>query len=386
MNRCAKKVTVFAFALLSLLGAVGAAAAVLVQSTPDDGLQPRLTVDQQGGIHLLYFKKRLDRPDAREGNLYYRQYLADEDRFSLPVKVSSQAYNLQTVSISRASIAVDAAGRVHVIWYLPRSFEYFYSRSNTERNQFTPQQSMVSEYAIGLDAGADIAALDNRVAIAWGAGDLSREFERTVFVRLSNDAGESFQPEMPVGNPDLGACACCSLATDFLNQDELFVAYRSAVNGVGRHTQLLTLSIENNEISGSSYAEVSKLQQWELSSCPLSTNDIGIDNNANRWLVFETAARIVQKNLQSEEAPTLVAEPLSATRQKNPAIAFNSAGEHLVVWGEGISHSRGGSLNMRLFGADGQVLDSNFTAEIEIPEFSFPAVANLPNGDFLLLY
>ena len=75
-------------------------AEVIVQRTPDGGLQPRLVQDAEGTIHLLYFKKRLNRPAAREGNLYYRQYDSEENQFGLPVKVSSQAFAIQTFSIA----------------------------------------------------------------------------------------------------------------------------------------------------------------------------------------------------------------------------------------------------------------------------------------------
>ena len=60
------------FTLLLTLGGQ-ARAEILVQETPDGGLQPRLVQAADGGIHLLYFKKRLNRPAAREGNLYYRE-------------------------------------------------------------------------------------------------------------------------------------------------------------------------------------------------------------------------------------------------------------------------------------------------------------------------
>lgn len=368
----------------SLCSAV--AAEVVVQPTPDNGLQPRLTVTANGDVHLLYFRKRLDRPSAREGNLYYRQYSAADHSFSTPIKVSSTAFPLQTFSIARASMAVDGEGRVHVIWYPSREGKYYYSRSNTARSEFEPQQSMVTAYAEGIDAGADIAAFNHNVAIAWGAGDLSREHERTVFVRLSTDNGATFGPEQMSGDPALGACACCALAAEYLDDSELFIGYRSAINGIGRHMQLLTLQLAEQGIAGASYGPMDTLQEWEMSSCPLSTNDIAIDQNQARWLVFETASRIVQKQLVAESVPTLVAEPDKKTRQKNPSVAINGQGERLVVWGEGISHSRGGKLDLRLFDADGELLDSGYTDTIEIPDFSFPAAANLPNGDFLVLY
>ena len=98
-------------AILLLLCSVVARAEVFVTSTPDGGLQPRLVTAADGGVHLLYFKKRLSAPSAREGNLYYREYLREERRFGLPVKVSSTAFNLQTFAIARASMAFDGEGR-----------------------------------------------------------------------------------------------------------------------------------------------------------------------------------------------------------------------------------------------------------------------------------
>ena len=368
-----------------LLFSSAAISEVHIQATPDRGLQPRLISDDSGNIHLLYFKKRLRAPAAREGNLYYRQYLPEQNRFGNPVKVSSGAFNLQTFSIARAAIAIDGEGRIHAVWYRANDGEYFYARSNPERTQFEAQQSMVSEFAEGIDATADVAASGNDVAIVWAAGDLSREYERTVYARLSQDNGENFGEEFGLSNPDLGACAWCSLASDFID-DDLFVAYRSAIDGVGRHMQLLTLERAEGESIGSSYGPVGALQEWELSSCPLSTNDIVLDEDSGNWLVFETEYRIIQMELESEAGAMAVADPFVKTRQKNPALAFNGKDQRLIAWGEAISHARGGRLNMRLLDFDGEVEGFSFEEEITIPNYSFPAAASLPNGDFLVLY
>lgn len=380
-----RSVTMIVVALFLLAGGV-ANAAVLIQPTPDGGFQPRLVVDEQGGIHLLYFKKRLRAPSAREGNLYYRQYLPEENRFGLPIKVSSQAYNLQTFAIARASMAIDGEGRIHVVWYRPRSEQYFYTRSNTQRNQFETQRPMVAEFGEGLDAGADVAALGSQVAVVWAAGDLSREYERTVYARISDDFGASFGEEMALGNPDLGACACCVVATDYSDEDDLLVAYRSAIDGIGRHMQLLNVQFTEGQISGGSYGALEALQEWELSACPLSTNDIVLDENSQQWLVFETKARIIQMKMAADAVPSAVGEPFIRTRQKNPAVAINQQGDRLIAWGEAISHTKGGRLNMRLFDAEGALKDYDFQQDITIPNFSFPAAAKLPSGDFLVLY
>ena len=371
---------------LALLLGSAAIAEIRIQETPDGGVQPRLTVDDSGNIHLLYFKKRLSAPSAREGNLYYRQYLPEQERFGLPVKVSSNAFDIRTFAIARASIAVGGEGRVHVVWYLPRDNQYFYTRSNIARSQFQAQQAVVDVFGEGLDAGADIAALGSQVAIVWGAGALSREYERTVYGRISNDFGATFGDELQMGSKELGACACCSLATNFDHKNELAIAYRSAIDGVGRHMQALTVQFADKAIQQGQYAELSKLQEWELSACPLSTNDITVDAAAKQWLVFETEGRINQLQLGTGSDAMPVAEPFIKTRQKNPAVAINNQGDRLIVWGEAISQTRGGRLNMHLFADDGSDKNAGFTEEVSIPKFSFPAATVLPSGDFLVLY
>ncbi len=377
-------------AILLLLCSVVARAEVFVTSTPDGGLQPRLVTAADGGVHLLYFKKRLSAPSAREGNLYYREYLREERRFGLPVKVSSTAFNLQTFAIARASMAFDGEGRAHVVWYLPRENRYLYARSDAQRLQFEEQRSLVSEYIEGVDAAADVAAEGNQVAIVWGAGALSAEQERTVYARFSDDGGESFGAEQRVGNNDLGACACCSLAAEFDTQGRLSIAYRSAIDGVGRHMQWLTLHAETpslataNEALRGDYSPLQPLQEWEMSSCPLSTNDFALDKNGEPWVAFETAARIIR--LKANGTAAAVQEPATQTRQKNPSIAVAANGDVLTAWGEAISHSKGGALRAQLEDANGVIIEWELGTEITLPNFSFPAAAAIGGNDFLLLW
>ena len=377
-------------AILLLLCSVVARAEVFVTSTPDGGLQPRLVTAADGGVHLLYFKKRLSAPSAREGNLYYREYLREERRFGLPVKVSSTAFNLQTFAIARASMAFDGEGRAHVVWYLPRENRYLYARSDAQRLQFEEQRSLVSEYIEGVDAAADVAAEGNQVAIVWGAGALSAEQERTVYARFSDDGGESFGAEQRVGNNDLGACACCSLAAEFDTQGRLSIAYRSAIDGVGRHMQWLTLHAETpslataNEALRGDYSPLQPLQEWEMSSCPLSTNDFALDTNGEPWVAFETAARIIR--LKANGTAAAVQEPATQTRQKNPSIAVAANGDVLTAWGEAISHSKGGALRAQLEDANGVIIEWELGTETTLPNFSFPAAAAIGGNDFLLLW
>ena len=114
------------------------------------------------------------------------------------------------------------------------------------------------------------------------------------------------------------------MAAEYMNDDDILVAYRSAINGIGRDMQLLTITGVSGELSGASYGAMHESQKWEASFCPLSTNDIALDSNNNRWLVFETKGRIQQLNLSNSSDPSRVGPPFTETRQKNPAIAFNN--------------------------------------------------------------
>lgn len=376
-----------------LMHSAAVTAEVIEIRTPDEGLQPRLVTDAAGGVHLLYFKKRLRAPSAREGNLYYREYLPTERRFGLPVQVSSTAYDLQTFAIARASFAIDGEGRAHVMWYLPRAAQFFYSRSNPERSRFETQRSMVTQFIEGVDAAGDVAAVGNQVALLWGAGALSSEESRTVYARFSDDGGVSFGPELQVGNRDIGACACCSLAAEFDTRGQLAVAYRSALEGVGRHMQLLTLHSSAASLAESGldlrgdYAPLQTLQEWELSSCPLSTNDLLRDASGTIWATVETEARVIR--LQLGGAASAVREPASPTRQKNPALAIGAQGEIFTAWGEAISHSKGGTLRAQLESSTGELSAWQLSGEPDervLPNYSFPAAAALAGGDFLLVW
>jgi hypothetical protein len=362
----------------------------ILEATPERAIQPRLVVDQAGTIHLLYFRKRVQDPRNREGDLYYRKRIegaaaGGADSWSVPTRVSSQSFSFQD-AVGRAGIAVDGQGGVHVVWFRDRpDTGYFYTRLIPGHPGFEAQREMVVTHNEGLDAGAEIAAEGMQVAIIWAAGDLQRESERTIYMRHSADGGGSFGEEIMLGDPALGACACCALAAEFSAADRLHVAYRSAINNGGRHMQLLTV---NPAVADQThYRPATELQQWEIHACPVSTNDL-LRHDSQMWLSFETRARAMLEHFDPasghSDARTL-AVPLTETRQKNSTLAINAKGEILVVWGEAISYSRGGALNLILLDADNHPLPVE-VPDITIQDFSFPAVAALPDNRFLILY
>ena len=366
-----------------------AQARVLIKSTPDEGIQPRMVNDKNGDVHLLYFKAR-EGEEAKIGNLYYRQYIQDKNTWSHRVRVTTQSYS-HLDAVGRAGIAVDGDGRIHVVWYQVRPEQYFYTRSNVVRTGFEPQRSIVMDNLEGLDAGADITARGRTVAIVWAAGDLMHEAKRSVYAIISLDGGISFGEEQQFSDPAKGVCACCGLAADLIQDNELAVAYRSAVNGNGRHMQLLSADLQQGQISGSSdyYKVLHPLQQWNLAGCPVTTNSFTEGNNPGAWLVFESEGRIIQLNLRDSNSISPVDASSTMVRQKNPVIAFNDRNEKLVAWGEAAGHVSGGVLKFRLFSnttVESSEPGPELNQHTNIPNYSFPAAAALRDGSFLILY
>jgi hypothetical protein len=375
---------IWALVLLLLPVIAKAQAGIEIQRTPDNGLHPRMFQDADGAVHLLYFRKRSNSPRSREGDLFYRQWDTAEGDWGTAIRVSSKSFNYAD-PIYRANFDIDNDGRIHVVWYTARPSEFMYTRSSPERSEFGLQRSLVSENLEGIDAGADITVSDNNVAVVWAAGALTEEDQRTVYARYSTDYGETFSNEIMLGDKSLGACACCSLAVEHNQQDQLIVAYRSAIDGVGRHMQLL--SIDPSDVNQEkNYASLHALQQWDLSACPVTTNDFGEDYQQNDWLVFESESRIVQMNITAGTDPELVAEPTTRTRQKHPSIAFSSDGYKLITWGEGISFTKGGTLDWQLFDNNGEPVEAAVKQEVTIPDNSSPAAVVTPAGSFLILY
>src|SRR5262249_13318571 len=132
------------FACLSVAADPGK---VTLIRTPDSGIQPQAVVDQQGTVHLIYYKG-----DAGEGDIFYVQRKAKENEFSAPIRVNSQSGSaIAAGSIRGPQLAVGKNGRVHVAWdgmgkgATPARFEgkraapLLYTRLNDSATAFEPE-------------------------------------------------------------------------------------------------------------------------------------------------------------------------------------------------------------------------------------------------------
>lgn len=359
--------------------------AIRLETVPDHGIQPLLATDARGMVHLIYFKGSTTDGTDHSGHLYYRSY--EQDRWSPAVQVSSSPFDRKD-AIARASFALDGNGRVHVTWLNNDLPALMYSQSDIDRKRFAAERAIVREPMQGVESSASIAAWENTVSIVWHAGDLDEEEARRVYAIHSQDAGAGFRAVRSLDAARLGACACCGLAANHGSNGHLLVAYRSAINGDGRHMQLLD-SGPGEESQGGTRL----LSEWLIAGCPVTTSDFTHRTSAgsgkpDQWLVFETQGRIhaFDAGNPGHAAPEPVRESLVPARQKHPAIAVNDAGYRLVVWGEAPGFVAGGSLNLQLTDKTGKILPAPDTRHRRIADYSAAAVATLDDGSFLVLY
>ena len=84
---------------------------VELKRVPHDGIQPQVAVDQNGTVHLVYFKG-----DPSQGDLFYARS-NDGEKFSDPVRVNSVPGTAIAIgNIRGARIAVGRRGNVYVVW------------------------------------------------------------------------------------------------------------------------------------------------------------------------------------------------------------------------------------------------------------------------------
>lgn len=342
---------------------------VHIERVPDNGIQPRLIADADGGVHLLYFKKADSDQRKNSGNLFYRKFLAP-GKWTKALRVS-QAFN-HNDAIGKASMAVDAQKRRHIVWFVSNPPGYWYSRSRD--NSFELPRSLVTDNLDGTEAEASIAVHENLVTINWHAGDLRAESRRQVYSITSNNSGTSFAREIAISDPTLGACACCGLVSSYQENGRLNIAYRSAVNDTGRHMQLLSSSMALPDW------QTNTLSEWSLNTCPVSSNAI-----LDHWLVFETRGRIYKTDFSTVGNPVGV-NTHDGERQKHPAIAINSATQKLITWSEGDGYFNGGELHIALFDAQDRVMETPEPSGMMIPDYSVAAAIALENDAFLVLY
>ncbi|MCH8326997.1 MAG: hypothetical protein IID15_00550 [Candidatus Marinimicrobia bacterium] len=370
------RILTFAFIMLttSALSAGGAEQVEYLQ-VPDGGIQPQAVADAHGTLHLVYYQGA-----SKQGNLYYVTRAQGQSGWSSPIQVNSMNGSAdRNEAISRAQIAVDPDGRVHVVWFNIRPTMYWYTRKAGSDAGFETQRNLVTRYSAGVESGASIA-VDGQggVFVAWHAGDFAHEDQRAVYMTRSNDGGQTFGREVRVNPDDSGACACCGLKTMVGGQGTVYVSYRAAGDKVHRNMVLL-----NSTDGGASFVSTT-VHAWNIHACPVSTTTIagGPGGPAVAW---ETQGQVYFAKL-SDLGTVIGAPGESSVRRKNPAMAINREGLVLLAWAEALGYRAGGQLYWQIYSAGGAVTESRGQLEESLPDFSIPEVVAMSDGKFVIIY
>ena len=344
--------------------------------TPDDGIQPRAVVDNQGTIHLIYYKKA-----SENGDLFYITRQPDKPSWTRPIRVNTTAKSVvPNGSIGMAQLALGKQGRVHVTWFDMHAAKFWYTRLNDDKTDFEAQRNLVTRFNKGIEASGALAA-DGKgnVYMVWHAG-LSSEAKRRVYVTHSKDDGKSFSPERRASPGDTGACGCCGLSAITDREGTLYVSYRAAGQNVHRDMTLL----ESSD-SGQSFTEQT-IHRWKLNACPVTTTTFAQQPNSGVIVAWETEGRSYLADIDKLSIASSVGPAPPTGRQKNPSVAVNSDGITLITWGLGRGYASGGRLHWQVFGADGKPTNQKGKVEGDMPLLSVAAAVSSPDGRFVIIH
>lgn len=370
--------------------------AVALARVPGSGIQPQVSVQGDGTVHLLYFAGE---PEA--GDLFYARRGPIEADFSAPVRVSSEAGSAVAVGTIRGGqIALGKDNRVHVVWNGSgadgegnRSHEdtpLLYSRLDAATGKFEPQRNLMTRTKT-LDGGGTVAAdRYGNVTIAWHAMDRDATVEgeamRRVYITRSMDDGGTFPAETPVADASPGVCGCCGMAGTADSGGRVLLLYRAAKNGLARPMVLLRGDRADKE-KGPVFRSTD-VQDWNSSTCPMSSESLAEDKGGDTWLAWETKGQVWMARCGAADgalsAP--VSPPGEGGTRKHPRLAVDSRGEVLLVWTEGTAWKRGGALAWQVFTAEGEAIAGAAGRADGVPVWSFAAAIARADGGFEILY
>ena len=354
---------------------------------PSGGIQPRVAVDARGVAHVVYFTG-----EPANGDLFYAT-VTDAGVFSAPIRVNSEPGSaIATGTVRGARLAVGRNGRVHVAWNgsgraTPKAAAgatpMLYTRLDPRRRVFEPQRNLI-QFAVGLDGGGAIAADDKgRVFVAWHAGgpESKDEGDRRVWVARSTNDGQTFSKEQPASDASTGACGCCGMDGLIDRSGALYLLYRSARDVVHRDTYLLRSDDDARKF------ESTKLQEWDIGACPMSTFALADDANGV-IAAWETGGQVQFARVSTpsgEIAVTRVEAPGAVRSRRHPALATNARGHILFAWSEGTAWQRGGVVVWQVFDKDGGPISAAGRAP-GVPVWGLVSAYARRDGGFNVVY
>lgn len=351
---------------------------------PEGGLQPQVTVDERGTLHMVYLNGN---PGAAD--IFYVRSEDGGETFSLPIQVNSTPGSAVAKGTVRgAHLAVGKGGRVHVAWLgserVPeRGHPMLYTRSIEEGGRFEAQRNLM-QFTSGLDGGGSVAAdRFGNVYVAWHgvAPGEKGESQRRIWITRSSDEGKTFSGEKAAWDEPTGSCACCGMRAFADQSGSLYILYRAAVEEVNRDMYLLVSADRGKTFEGR------RVHPWEIRACPMSTAYFA-EAPGGVLMAWETRQQVLFSRVSTETSSFSdpVAAPGDGTNRKHPTLAANQRGESILVWTEGAAWARGGSLAWQVYDRTGRPLHGKKGRIEGVPTWSLAAVFARPSGEFVVVY
>jgi hypothetical protein len=365
-------------------GKIDASRKVSLVRVPGGGIQPQVTVDEAGAVHMLYYQG-----DPQNGDLYYVRARDGGASFSAPLRVnSSHGSAIAVGNIRGGHLAMGKKGRVHVAWNGSRSAgkpggePMLYTRLNDAGNAFEPERNLIQS-AYGLDGGGAVAAdASGDVYVLWHAPEPGKEGEenRHVWIARSRDDGKTFERERVAYNQPTGACGCCGLNAFADRSGAIYVLYRSATEMVHRDMYLLVSRDKGETFQGE---DISK---WNVGYCVMSSESFS-QSPTGVLAAWETEKQAYYGRIDpaTQRLSTPIAAPGSGENRKFPVVAANAQGETIFVWTEGMAWKKGGRLAWQVYDKSGKATADHGQAE-GVPAWSLVAVFARPDGGFTIVY
>ena len=389
MKICFHKATVALALLFAGLNLAAAAPSVSLVRTPDGGLQPQAAIDDQGTVHLIYYKG-----EASGGDVFYVKRAASAGEFSKPMRVNRQSGSaIAAGTIRGAQLALGKNGRVHVVWNGGKGATkvnvggkdvtpLLYTRWNDAGTAFEPERNIIT-YAGGLDGGSSVAAdLQGNVYVAWHGSapdNQDKEAGRAVFVSRSTDEGKTFSREKAAAPTKTGACGCCGMRAFADSQGAVYILYRAATDMMGRGETLLV-----SRKPGADF-EVAYTHPWKAMTCPMSSATL-TESKSGVLGAWETGDNVYFASVDPKTMQvTRPTSPMAGLKRKHPVAVANAKGETLLVWTEGTGWAKGGSVAWQLFDQSGTAAGEKGRAP-GLAVWSLPTALANPDGSFVIVY
>ncbi len=319
-----------------------------VLGVPNNGLQPKVKVDQTGQVHLLYYKG-----SPQSGDLFYIRKLKNGE-FSDPLEVNSIPGSAVSIGTIRgAQFAVDRDNSIHVVWNGSMSTKpdslagpaMYYTHLSENKTAFEPQQIISGEWPVD-GGGAITADLRGNIYVFWhSAIQGSKEKDRNVFLRISNDQGKYFGNELAIS--PAGVCGCCAMQAASDSEGNIYVVYRTATENKNRDINLLV-----STDSGKTFKD-KILDRWELNACPMSSMSF-LETKNGMLAGWETEQQVRMTLIAkgTVNSGRIISPTGDLKGSKHPVFSTSPKGNVLISWTEGTGWEQGGSIAWQEYDAD----------------------------------